>query len=58
MIGTTLVVTSLVCLAFSFTRAIGVLGLAILFLLHPLLFLVLLLSWGVALIYLYLQKRS
>ena len=58
MIVLTVVVTSLICLIFNTTRVIGVVGIALLFLLHPLLFIALTVIGGVTLHFINQRDRS
>lgn len=57
MIVVTLTLTALLCLAFNSTRLIGVVGLAILFCIFPLMFAAFLIM-GAVIIHLILYKRS
>ena len=53
----TLFLVALICLVFPSTRLIGVVGVVLLFLLRPLLFVGLVVFWGVA-YFIYHYKRS
>ncbi len=53
-----LILVALICLAFPSTRLIGVVGVVLLFLLRPLLFVGLVVFWGAVLHFLHHYKRS